>query len=186
MVTLPNNLTFVGLNGNVVGLNPSNSVNGDTIWTWTASSGTGTPAMVYDPVAQVLYVCVDGYAYSIDKTGKLLKANTLTGKGSGVASIALGPPATDSQAQYLYVAFNSQVIPLIPSTLAIAPNPAQPWSSPSGTGQVTLLMLPGFENGMLIASVQGTTYGLSLNLDQLWQNTLPGLGNGTASLATTL
>lgn len=78
----------------------------------------------------------------------------------------------------LFVGFNRRVIALDKRTGDTIWN----WKAPHGTGFVTLLV----DGDILFTSVQGYTYGLDpATGQQLWYNSLKGMGTGVASLATT-
>ena len=78
----------------------------------------------------------------------------------------------------LFLGFNRRVIALDKRTGDTIWN----WKAPHGTSFVTLLI----DGDMLFASVQGYTYGLDpVTGQQLWYNSLKGMGTGAASLATT-
>lgn len=78
----------------------------------------------------------------------------------------------------VYLGFNSRVIALARDTGQVVWD----WKSPKGRGSYVAVLLDG---NMLIASVQGYTYGLDpLTGVQLWHNPLKGMGLGIPSLVS--
>ena len=77
----------------------------------------------------------------------------------------------------VFVGFNRRVVALHRDTGELIWS----WKSPNGSGFPAILL----DGDRLIASVHGYTYCLDpITGEQLWANSLPGLGMGTACIAS--
>ena len=77
-------LVFVGFNRRVAALEKRN---GEIVWKWKASKGTGDVSLLLE--GERLFVAVSGYQYCLDaRTGNELWFNPMTGFGFGVTCIA--------------------------------------------------------------------------------------------------
>jgi outer membrane protein assembly factor BamB len=79
--------------------------------------------------------------------------------------------------ELVFVGFNRRVVALNRDTGELI----WTWKAPNGTGFPAVLL----DGDRLIVSVNGYTYCLDpITGEQYWENTLPGLGMGTASIAS--
>lgn len=92
-------LVFVGFNKQIIALD---RYNGEKIWEWKASKGTGFPAMLLD--GDRIIVSVQGYTYCIEPTtGAEVWFNELKGHGTGIPNLISihGSSSKESSAQAL-------------------------------------------------------------------------------------
>jgi outer membrane protein assembly factor BamB len=79
--------------------------------------------------------------------------------------------------ELVFVGFNRRVVALNRDTGALV----WTWKAPNGTGFPAILL----DGDRLVVSVNGYTYCLDpITGEQYWENTLPGLGMGTACIAS--
>tara|TARA_B110000495_G_scaffold116431_1_gene100998 strand:- start:2392 stop:2736 length:345 start_codon:yes stop_codon:yes gene_type:complete len=85
-------VVFIAFNRQVIALD---RYNGETVWDWKASKGSGFPAMLLD--GDRLIVSVQGYTYCLEPiTGAEVWMNELKGFGTGTASIVSVHGSTSS------------------------------------------------------------------------------------------
>ena len=79
--------------------------------------------------------------------------------------------------ELVFVGFNRRVVALNRDTGVLV----WTWKAPNGTGFPAILL----DGDRLVVSVNGYTYCLDpITGEQYWENTLPGLGMGTACVAS--
>jgi len=90
---------------------------------------------------------------------------------------AAAPAAQLSLMELVFVGFNRRVVALNRDTGVLVWS----WKAPNGTGFPALLL----DGDRLVVSVNGYTYCLDpITGEQYWENTLPGMGMGTACIAS--